>query len=221
MKLSTIESLVPSRTQLPLPDDLTYEEWEDIGRTLDAVEAASQWWRGDWLNYGERKYGEKYAQAIEVTGKSPQGLMNAAWVAGKFETSRRRETLSWSHHAEVAALDHDIQDQLLDQAESEEWTRNVLRDAVRRYRLALANPDGDDADAVYEITSERTRQLAGAQKKRLLTAMSGIEGFCTGLATLKLNMAFAVMDDDERRDWARSIRDSARQLSALAREVEP
>ena len=30
--------------------------------------------------------------------------MDAGWVAGQIETSRRREVLSWSHHREVAGL---------------------------------------------------------------------------------------------------------------------
>ena len=38
------------------------------------------------------------------------------WVAGQIEPSRRRDTLSWSHHSEVAALEPKVQDHLLDLA---------------------------------------------------------------------------------------------------------
>jgi hypothetical protein len=38
----------------------------------------SAWWIGDWLNYGERRYGEKYAQGTDSEGASadepPGGL---------------------------------------------------------------------------------------------------------------------------------------------------
>jgi hypothetical protein len=43
--------------------------------------------------------------------------MDAAWVAKAFETSRRREVLSFNHHEEVAALPPDEADALLDWCE--------------------------------------------------------------------------------------------------------
>ena len=33
-------------------------------------------WIGDWLNYGERKWGEKYKEALEKTGYDYQTLRN-------------------------------------------------------------------------------------------------------------------------------------------------
>lgn len=39
-----------------------------------------QWWLGDWVRYGEGRWGEKYAQALEVseiTGQ-PLGTVRAA-----------------------------------------------------------------------------------------------------------------------------------------------
>ena len=36
--------------------------------------------------------------------------MNMVYVASRFEVSRRREMLSWSHHAALAALDRDGQE---------------------------------------------------------------------------------------------------------------
>ena len=34
----------------------------------------------------------------------------AAFVSGRVEVSRRRETLSWSHHSEVAPFEPDVQE---------------------------------------------------------------------------------------------------------------
>ena len=47
------------------------------------------------------------------------------WVAHKFEISRRRENLSFSHHAEVTALEPAEQDDWLDRAEAEKWARRL------------------------------------------------------------------------------------------------
>ena len=95
---------VPTPTGYVFREDLTYSEWEEIGLSLQMMGKAIQWWIGDWINFGERRYGESYAQAIEVTGYAYGSLRNAAWVASEIELSRRRDNLSWSHHNEVASL---------------------------------------------------------------------------------------------------------------------
>lgn len=126
-----------TQTGLKLPDNLSYEEWEAIGGQLQQAERSLMWWIGDWLNYGERKYGEMYAQAVETTGKSYDALRNAKWVAGKFELSRRRDSLSWSVHSELAGLSKREADQGLDWCEE---TNASQRDA-RKYVLGLKHTE--------------------------------------------------------------------------------
>lgn len=59
--------------------------------------------------------------------------MNCAAVSRSFETSRRREVLSYSHHVEVASLPPDEADELLDKAEREGLsTREVRRNNAGR-----------------------------------------------------------------------------------------
>lgn len=50
-------------------------------------------------------------------------------LGGEFELSRRRDNLSWSHHREVGGLEPDQQDELLDKAESEDWSIRDMRRA--------------------------------------------------------------------------------------------
>src|SRR5687768_3997103 len=78
----------------------TVADWVRLGRGLGALGRASGWWIGDWLRYGNARYGERYGAAARITGYDVQSLMNMAYVAGRFEVSRRRESLSFSHHAE-------------------------------------------------------------------------------------------------------------------------
>ena len=82
---------------------------EGIGQTLGEIASAHQWWMGDWWRYGEAEYGERAAQALDSRWAF-QTWADTGWVAGKIETSRRREVLSWGHHREVAALDPSDQD---------------------------------------------------------------------------------------------------------------
>jgi hypothetical protein len=111
--------------------NLALEEWVGQGRRLGAIARGAHWWIGDWLRFGNAKFGERYVRAAKITGYEPQTLMNMAYVASRFPVSRRREKLSWSHHAEVAALDADDQDQWLDRAESERLSKRCLRAELR------------------------------------------------------------------------------------------
>ncbi len=119
---------IPEGAPLPL------EQWLDCGRRLGALGRGVAWWLGDWLLYGNMRYGEKYARAARVTGYDPQSLMNMSYVASCFNPSRRREQLSWSHHAELAALEPDQQDRWLDFAQTQRLSVHSLRLEVRAWR---------------------------------------------------------------------------------------
>jgi N6-adenosine-specific RNA methylase IME4 len=116
---------------LDLPPGLSFERWQALGRNLLLMQRAVMWWIGDWLNYGERAYGEKYSQAIEMTGYDYQTLRDAAWVSGSIELSRRRDNLSFSHHKEVASLTPARQNEWLAVAERDGLTQKGLRVALR------------------------------------------------------------------------------------------
>jgi DNA modification methylase len=119
---------------LKLPNGLSFEQWQMLVAQLRMIMRACMWWWGDALAYGERRYGVMYKQALDRADYDYQTLRDAAWVSGRFELSRRRDKLTWSHHREVAALEPQQQDALLDQAESERMTRDQLRRAVRRFQ---------------------------------------------------------------------------------------
>ncbi|MFD9426223.1 MULTISPECIES: hypothetical protein [unclassified Streptomyces] len=63
---------------------------------------SSAWWLADWLIHGEATYGwRRYKEAVERTGLDYQTLRHYAWVARRFEHDRRRDSLSFAHHAAV------------------------------------------------------------------------------------------------------------------------
>ena len=82
------------------PECLAFEDWGQIGSRLKRMGRSVKWRLGDWLAYGERKYGEMYAQALDVTDYEYGTCRNAVWIAKQIELSRRRDNLSWSHHIE-------------------------------------------------------------------------------------------------------------------------
>jgi hypothetical protein len=116
-----------ARKGLRLRSGMTFDAWMGVGRRLAEISNASAWWLGDWLVYGHRTYGQRYKIALEATSLDYQTLRNYAWVARRFEVCRRREGLSFQHHAEVAALPEAEQELWLNRAESRGWSRNELR----------------------------------------------------------------------------------------------
>jgi hypothetical protein len=130
------------RTGLDLPPRLPFERWLDIGIQLSAAATSAAWCLGDWLAYGEKAYASRYRRAIELTSLDYQTLRNYAWVARQFPLSRRRDTLSFGHHAEVAALTEPEQDFWLRKAEHHHWPVKHLRRQVRT-SLAQRTPTPD------------------------------------------------------------------------------
>src|SRR5215813_6870006 len=123
--------VVVPRIGLVFPRWLPFAAWLAVGAQLAAVAASSAWCLGDWLIYGQAAYASRYRDAIDRTGLEYQTLRNYAWVAGRFELSRRRDTLSFGHHAELAALPGAEQDFWLRKAEEFGWSTMRLRHEVR------------------------------------------------------------------------------------------
>ena len=138
-----------TKTSLSLPDGLTFDQWQSVGQQIARAERAVMWWMGDWWNYGERKYGEMTAQAVD-SEYDYQTWRNAAWVAGKIEMSLRRDSLPWSLHKEIAARPPEEQEALLAEAEAEGWTVRDTRKAVRRLK-AGSRPESDFPGGKYRV----------------------------------------------------------------------
>lgn len=134
-----------SEVSLRLPEDLSFEDWRSYGQQLARVTKACMWWLGDWWAFGEHRYGERAQAVLEADGYAFKTFANAAAVARKFETSRRREVLPFTHHAEVAALEPQKADELLDEAEANGWSSRELRQAVQRSQGAhVVHNSGDN-----------------------------------------------------------------------------
>ncbi|ONI76410.1 hypothetical protein ALI144C_35305 [Actinosynnema sp. ALI-1.44] len=153
------------RTSFTLPPGVPMDEWSRIGRQIDTIAASSSWWLGDWLIYGQSQYPDLYKRAVEQTALDYQTLRNYAWVARQYPVARRRAALSFQHHAELASMTTDEQDQWLDRAEKFGWSRNELRNRVRASRRV--NRGGDaDADRILKIQMT----VPPSQKQRWMRA---------------------------------------------------
>lgn len=118
-------------TALTLDPDTSYERYEALLGMLGQVHRSASWIIGDAVEFGERIFGEKFAQAIEATGLAPTTLMNYASVCRRVPPERRRASLPFSSHALVASLPPREQTKWLKRAEAEDWTRRELDSALK------------------------------------------------------------------------------------------
>jgi N6-adenosine-specific RNA methylase IME4 len=124
-------------TGLVVHGEPTFKEHQSVGDFIQRAVKASEWWFGDWLRYGESredwqsKDGKaRLEQAVNTTGLSEKRLMNIRSVAA-IDPSRRRETVEFGLHAELAGMEPAEQTRWLDRIESNGWNRAELRNQIR------------------------------------------------------------------------------------------
>ena len=134
-------------TGIQFHHDLSYAEWDELGQKLAPIGKSIGFIIGDWINYGEGRYGEKYAEALARSGMAYQTLMNYSYVARKVEISCRQENLGFEHHAAVAKLKPDEQEHWLEMTKANNLSVRRLRKSINFGRLATDEEvQGDPAD---------------------------------------------------------------------------
>ena len=133
---SITTSVMTTKVALVMPDEMPFDEWERTGHKLAGIMSSSSWWLGDWLIYGRAKYTDRYERAVQAAGLQYQTLRNYAWVAGRFPPARRRDAVSFQHHAEVASLPVEEQERWLQRTQEDGWSLRQLRGALRTARNA-------------------------------------------------------------------------------------
>lgn len=160
-------------TGLSAPQDLTEDEWFDVGYALLGVQSAIQWWLGDWLKEGEdRKWRDSYEELAERFSYEIDTVYHFASVARKVHQSIRRADLSFSHHRLVTKLDAEAQEYWLDLASEKEWTVAQFRDELKRGRGEHGTPSTLDTVQLNVERFQRTlltkvQQLEHHQRRQI------------------------------------------------------
>jgi N6-adenosine-specific RNA methylase IME4 len=147
------------RNKLVIHDDITLDEWKQLGQGLKQVEGSVQFWIGDWARFGDKKgftgkYTDSkvYDELEEITGLERQTIQQYKSVASKLDTNLRSPELSFNHHREVASLAPEKQKQFLDRASEQKLSVRELREEIRKeeykepemptdkYRVFYADP---------------------------------------------------------------------------------
>jgi hypothetical protein len=134
--------------------DLERRDWLEAGKRIGEISRCSQWWVGDWLRYGTRRWGDGYTEAAKITGYDPATLRNLAWVASRVSLSLRSDKLTWSHHALVAPLEPEEQRYWLELAGRE-------RMSVADLRIELRAAQRHDRNQMIAVADEAPVEVDG------------------------------------------------------------
>jgi len=127
------------KNSLVISDEITIDEWKELGQGLKQVEGCVQFWIGDWACFGEKKgftgrYTDPkvYDELEEITGLDRNTLKAMKSVSEKVSTSTRLPDLGFSHHREVAKLPPERQETFLKQASEQKLSVRDLRETIRK-----------------------------------------------------------------------------------------
>ena len=129
-------------------------DWKRAGLVLARSYRSSCWHAGDWWNTGGLLFGVRDRKAAITTnwpGLSHDTLKVYGHVARRFPKPLRRLNADPSHFQTVAPLTNDVAMPLLAQAVKENWSVNVLRNAVARIRHARPVVGGDIVDDLSDL----------------------------------------------------------------------
>lgn len=194
-----------TETELALPAKLKFEKWEEVTDGLIKAESSSQWLIGDALLYGRDKFGEAFAQVIDVQKlkrTDEATIRGYLWVSEKVKPVLRRTNLRWYHHKEVAKLEPEIQDKWLGLAETNGWTVRELRANIRSVE---EDAEGDDETPELLVLQEPTvRQFLEDYKSVLGTARNSAPNVASILNMIDAHLGHAQWQLD-RTDKEESV----------------
>jgi hypothetical protein len=119
----------------------SFDEWMAYGKMLHRINRALQMVIGDWLNEGEKRYGETYAQATALWPDMQQDtLRDWKWVSAAVKKSLRKDNLHYSHYSAVAPLPPDEQREWLALAVKDSLTSHDLRGRIKMAKNGSTPP---------------------------------------------------------------------------------
>jgi hypothetical protein len=143
------------------------DEWFERGKQISKRIDGTCWEIGDWLNEGERQWGETYRWASEITGLAQGTLRQYASVASRFEMSNRIDKLGFAHHLAVAAIPMEAAQEWLELAQQEQWSVRELAAGLREVQQ-LPPGQPEIVATVFKVTvprdHEKRWQVAAAER---------------------------------------------------------
>lgn len=126
-----------SPTSLDLTENLSINDYMELGTKINSLHKSTPWLLADLLGYGEEKYGDQFSQIVDDWGYRPETLRNALYTVKRWPKERRRQELSFAHHQSISSIEPDVADKMLDAAVERELSVSELRELKRAYLSEL------------------------------------------------------------------------------------
>lgn len=132
ISMLSVGSFVATPTGLIVNGSPSFDEWLAYGKHLQVINQSLQMLIGDWLNEGEKRYGETYTQATNLFPENALStIKNWKWVSGRVEKSARIDGLHYSHYLAVASVEGDVTRKAwLKEAKEKGWSSHMLQEKV-------------------------------------------------------------------------------------------
>lgn len=123
--LTRTQAYALTATGIEFHEDISKEEWTELGRKLGEAGRSLGFLIGDWLNYGNGKgqWGDTYTEAMRITGLEYKTLRDYASVSRKIKLSLRNDNLAFELHKKIAPIK--------DESEQRKWLEVAERQAKK------------------------------------------------------------------------------------------
>lgn len=175
------------------------------------------------------KSGKTSEQAAAQVNVSPRLVDSAAKViqSGTPELIAAVESgeLSASAASQIAELSKDEQTELLT-SEPEQIVakakeiRQAKRGAVQPATHEDASAEAEQVESESAVPGKREQMLRESAKKRMMAAMSSIDGICMGIKSIDVGMVIAACSEQELLTWAESAREGSAAIAAFGRKLK-
>ncbi len=127
-------SFIFYKNGLDAVDNPTFGDWIECGRFVRSAGQSVHLWIGDWLNYGEQTWPDKYLAAIDRTGLDIQTLRNDKWVTARIPIRIRKDRLSFDHYQTLARTDLEAEEMegLLQEAVDKKISSSAFRKYIQK-----------------------------------------------------------------------------------------
>lgn len=182
------------------------ENWIATTEGYMEVEQVIQFRIADCLIFGERKYGERYAQVFNAGAYAEKTLRNWVDVALRIPESQRKFNLSFSIYAVVAFLNEKDRNEILEKAFTERLTVAEVQELARE-----VSPAEEKKKAKKKTETKSVKVTEDEALEGLDVAISFLEGE-------ESKLAFRKWPANRRTKWAKAftaIRRISRRMGVL------
>lgn len=100
----TYKRFVMTPVGLVVPEDMTDDEWNDVGRVIRDLDTSISWVIGDWALYAKQQWKAMASEIAEAFGYETSTIETYASICENIPRLIRNQTAHFSHHRLVAKL---------------------------------------------------------------------------------------------------------------------